>query len=105
MKYFTENELTRSAMAEKLGIDNSPTPEAIKNLESLVCNVLDPLREKFGRPILVNSGYRCSELNKADGGAKDSDHLFGMAADITSGTRYGNQVLFDMKKKYFDYHQ
>ena len=64
MKYFTIEELTRSATATTRGIDNTPTPEIKANLERLVDKVLDGLREIYGKPITVNSGYRCPELTK-----------------------------------------
>ena len=82
MKYFTIDELSASTEARKMGIDNTPTPEAVANLTELVDNVLDPLREKYGRPIHVSSGYRCPRLNKAVGGAVTSQHTTGEAADI-----------------------
>ena len=87
MKYFTLKELTRSTTATAKGIDNTPTPEVEKNLTLLVENVLDPLREIYGKPITVNSGYRCPELNKAVGGSKTSDHVKGFAADIPEAAR------------------
>lgn len=59
MKYFTMKELTKSSTSDKLGIDNTPTPEASVALSNLVTHVLDPLREMYGKPITVNSGYRC----------------------------------------------
>lgn len=65
-----------------MGIDNTPTPEAMTNLAALVDAVLDPLREKYGRPIHVSSGYRCPRLNKAVGGSATSQHVKGEAADI-----------------------
>ena len=58
MKYFTLNELTRSDTATKNKIDNTPTAEAVKNLTVLVDKVLDPLREMYGKPIYISSGYR-----------------------------------------------
>lgn len=82
MKYFTIDELSASTEARKMGIDNTPTAEAAKNLEALVEAVLDPLREKYGRPIHVSSGYRCPRLNKAVGGDVSSQHMTGEAADI-----------------------
>ena len=83
-KYFTLDELIHSDTADRLGIDNSPTSEAISNLNDLVTNVLDNLRDGWGRPIIVTSGYRCKELNAAVGGARNSQHLKGQAADIVS---------------------
>ena len=83
-KYFTLDELIHSDTADRLGIDNSPTSDAISNLDNLVTNVLDRLRSEWGRPIIVTSGYRCKELNAAVGGTRNSQHLKGQAADIVS---------------------
>ena len=82
--YFTLDEFIHSDTADRLGIDNSPTCDAISNLDDLVTNVLDRLRSEWGRPIIVTSGYRCKELNAAVGGARNSQHLKGQAADIVS---------------------
>lgn len=105
MEYFTLKELTRSATAEAKGIDNTPTPEVEKNLTLLVENVLDPLRKLSGKPITVNSGYRCPELNKAVGGSKTSDHVKGFAADITGGSKEENERLFYLIKYNFNFKQ
>ncbi len=94
MKYFTIAELCASSTATAKGIDNTPTPGITQNLERLVANVLDPLREAWGKPIVVTSGYRCPELNKAVGGAKNSHHMQGMAADISTGNKVDNRRLF-----------
>ena len=83
-KYFTLDELIHSDTADRLGIDNTPTSEAVSNLDDLVTNVLDNLRDGWGRPIIVTSGYRCKELNAAVGGTRNSQHLKGQAADIVS---------------------
>ena len=77
MKYFTIKELCKSNTAIKYGIDNTPTPEVEQNLIALIENVLDPLREAWGSPIIINSGYRCPILNKAVGGSKTSSHMSG----------------------------
>lgn len=82
MKYFTIDELSASTEARKMGLDNTPTSEVIANLTELVEHVLDPLRDKYGRPIMVSSGYRCPRLNKAVGGSATSQHVKGEAADI-----------------------
>ena len=92
MKYFTLTELTHSDTAVSLGIDNTATPSVVRNLERLVSRVLDPLREAWGSPIIVTSGYRCEELNKRVGGVKTSYHLRGMAADI----RPKNGFLYEL---------
>ena len=98
MKYFTIKELTKSSTAEAKGIDNTPTQEVERNLTALVDNVLDPLRAIYGKPITVNSGYRCPELNKAVGGSATSDHVKGFAADITCSNKKENAILFDIIK-------
>lgn len=96
MKYFTIDELTRSDVAAQRGIDNTPPKTAVENLERLVAAVLDPLRQAWGRPLTVNSGYRSAALNAAVGGSKTSHHLKGMAADITTGDRVDNRKLFQL---------
>ncbi len=98
MKYFTIQELTESQQAKELGIENIPDKNSISNLKILVERVLDPAREKYGKPIFVNSGYRSEELNDAVRGAKNSQHLKGEAVDITTGSFGGNKILFDILK-------
>lgn len=75
-------EMTRSQTAEKCNLDNTPGNWETENLDKLVKNILDPLREAWGSPIRVTSGYRCYTLNRLVGGAKKSQHLSGKAADI-----------------------
>lgn len=93
---FTFDELIRSATAERLGIDNLPPPEEMDNLRLLAIKILQPLRDAWQRPIIVTSGYRSPALNKALGGARNSQHLYGEAADIQSATRSpeDNKALF-----------
>lgn len=95
MKYFTIAELTKTTHK---GIDNTPNDEQRACLVRLVNNVLDPLREAYGKPIIVTSGYRCQKLNKAVGGAASSQHILGQAADIRSkeDTPEENKKLFDL---------
>ena len=99
MRHFTIAELTRSATARRLGIDNTPPASAVRALTALVDDVLDPLREAWGGPIRVNSGYRCPELNKAVGGTPSSQHQHGEAADITVGSRSANRRLLALIKR------
>lgn len=98
MKYFTMTELTSSPTAKRKGIDNTPDAKTKAALSALVANVLDPLREKYGKPIVVSSGYRCPKLNKAVGGVARSQHTKGEAADIrcVSDSRAENKRLFDL---------
>ena len=96
MKYFTLEEFTRSDTATRMRINNT-IPESIKpSVVALVDNVLDPLRQSWGRPLTVTSGYRCPALNKAVGGVANSHHLYGQAADITTGNAVDNRRLFQL---------
>lgn len=94
MKYFKLEELTYSQTAKAHSIANVPTAEAVKNLTRLVDEVLDPLRERWGVPIRVTSGYRSATLNRKVGGSSTSYHLRGMAADITSRCVFHNVALY-----------
>lgn len=105
MKYFTIKELTKSSTAEAKGIDNTPTSNIERNLTALVSNILDPLREIYGKPIKVNSGYRCPELNKAVGGSKTSEHCFGFAVDLTGGNKQENEKIFNIIRDNFAWTQ
>lgn len=96
MKYFTITELCRSNTAKRKGIDNTPNNIVRDNLCDLIDEVLDPVRERWGKPIRVNSGYRSLKLNSAIGGAKRSQHMVGEAADITTGDDVGNALLYDL---------
>lgn len=96
MKYFTIKELCKSSTAIQKGIDNTPNSEIVSNLKQLVDQVLDPLRKRYGKPIKVNSGYRCPQLNKAVKGATNSQHMKGLAADITAGSVKENKILFEL---------
>ena len=79
---FRLKEFIESQTADQRGIDNRPDWEAVINLRNLCREVLQPLRDYEGKPIHVNSGYRCPELNEAVHGVGDSQHLYGEAADI-----------------------
>ena len=79
---FSLVEMIKSETALRHGIDNTPTVEVTENLKRLAENVLQPVREHFGKGVKVNSGYRAPEVNAAVGGSKTSDHTKGMAADI-----------------------
>ena len=101
MKYFTMNELTHSATAIRKGIDNTPDNTAKANLTALVANILDPLREAYGKPIVVSSGYRCAKLNRAVGGVARSQHITGQAADIqsVSKSKADHKKLFELAQR------
>lgn len=94
MKYFNISELIHSAKAQSLGIDNTPSADIIANIKKLIEKLLNPAREAFGAPIYVTSGYRSPILNKAVGGARNSYHMKGRAADLSTGSRAGNLRLY-----------
>ncbi len=78
MRYFNLTELTRTSV----NVNNTPEASAVDNLIALVDRVLDPLRERYGKPIRVTSGYRSKEVNKRVGGAPTSQHTKGEAVDF-----------------------
>lgn len=80
---FTLEEFTRSDTATRLGIDNTPGEKELEALRILVERTLQPLRDRLGIPVHVNSGYRCPELNEAVGGVPTSQHQKGEAADLS----------------------
>jgi len=102
-KNFTVDELCKSEIAIRRSIDNTPTETVISNLQALVLNVLQPIRNSLG-PITINSGYRSPAVNVAVGGSPTSDHCLGMAADIEiSG--YDNKMLAKFIEQNFKFTQ
>lgn len=95
-KYFTLSEMTNSVTAKANGIDNTPNAVQQKAIEELIENTLDPIREAWGKPIIVNSGFRSAALNKKVDGVTSSQHMKGEAADITTGNAADNKKLFDL---------
>lgn len=91
---FTLKELTKT----NTGLPNLITDLEIDNLTRLCQKVLQPLRDIYGKPIIVNSGYRSDRVNKAVGGVPTSQHRKGEAADITAGSREENKKLFEILK-------
>ena len=109
------SEVTRSETAKRRGISNMPTPEHIENFKKLAENVFQPIREHFGVPIRISSGYRSEALNKAIGGAgkmvngkyvPSSQHCKGEAIDIDmDGTSITNKQVFDYIKENLEFDQ
>lgn len=83
-EHFTLDEMQRSNRARLSKISNYAPPLAVDNLKRLCNEVLEPIRAAFGSPIYINSGYRSGRVNRLIGGAKNSYHLYGRAADITA---------------------
>ena len=103
-KNFSLHELTKSQQGTRLGIDNTPSDSVIKNLQGLVNNILQPLRDMLGKPISISSGYRSLELNTAIGGGRTSEHCFGYAADVEV-PGMDNKELFNLVKNNFKFTQ
>ena len=83
--YFTIQELIVSDTAKKFNIDNTPSAEVKLHLKELIEKLLNPIREAWGGPIIISSGYRCPKLNSRVGGSSTSAHLTGYAADLIPG--------------------
>lgn len=87
--HFTLAELTRTSS----GIKNEPGPTHLENLRALCEELLEPLRAALGAPVRVTSGYRDALVNARIGGAKNSRHMLGLAADIKSGAGDAAHIL------------
>jgi hypothetical protein len=100
-------ELTKSATAIKHGIANEPTIEHLLNLKELATNVFQPIREHFGMPIGISSGYRSMALNDLIGGSSRSQHSKGEAVDIDADIFGGvtNKEIFYFIKEHLDFDQ
>tara|TARA_R100000988_G_C3921218_1_gene126875 strand:- start:44 stop:508 length:465 start_codon:yes stop_codon:yes gene_type:complete len=81
-KNFSLQELTKSQTAIRLGIDNTPNKAQIINLKNLCKNILQKVRDRFEKPVVINSGFRCIALCEAIGSSSKSQHATGSAADI-----------------------
>lgn len=96
--YFTIKEMTSSQTAKLYRIDNTPTEKVIENLKK-VMYILDIVRAHIGKPILINSGYRCERLNEMVGGVQKSMHTKGLAADFRTGEKEDINIMFEFLKK------
>lgn len=101
--YFNIKEMTKSQTAELYHIDNNPTEKVIGNLKK-VMYILDMIRVHIGKPILINSGYRCEKLNEMVGGVRNSMHTKGLAADFRTEEKKDINTMFEFlernKKKF-----
>jgi len=106
--YVSLAEVTKSDTAKRKGIDNTPTPEHLENLKTICTDVFDKVREHFGVPIYISSGYRSAALNKAIGGSKNSDHNLGRALDLDQDNRGNgitNMEVFEFIKDNLEFDQ
>ena len=94
-KNFSYDELIASSTAKRLGLDNTPSEEEKEKLRQLAETILQPIRDAWKSPIVVNSAFRSDAVNKAVGGVKNSQHRLGEAADITIGGKERNRKLFN----------
>lgn len=81
-KNFVLAEFTKSDLAVRFGLDNTPTDDALRGIQNLVDFVLQPIADHFKKPVTIRSGYRSPKVNKKAGGADTSQHMKGEAADI-----------------------
>ena len=95
-KNFSLNELIHSSTANYHKVDNIPDRWELENLKKLCHDILQPIRNKWGDSIFVTSGYRNPILNRLVGGASNSQHILGEAADLTTGSKSSNKKLFNM---------
>jgi hypothetical protein len=98
-------EATYSATALRKGIVNKPTVTHLISLKAVANNIFQPCRNHFGKPLRVTSGYRSKELNKAIGGANNSQHSKGEALDMQSTSGYTNRELFMYIKDHLTFDQ
>jgi zinc D-Ala-D-Ala carboxypeptidase len=106
--YVSLSEVTKSDTAKRKGISNEPTPEHLENLKTICTEVFDKVREHFGVPIYISSGYRSEALNKAIGGSKNSDHNLGRALDLDQdgrGNGVTNMDVFEFIKDNLEFDQ
>tara|TARA_Y100000592_G_scaffold99815_1_gene177325 strand:+ start:2633 stop:3142 length:510 start_codon:yes stop_codon:yes gene_type:complete len=102
-KHISWNEAFGSKTAKKLKIANEPNEEQLSNMKILADEFFEPLRERIGEPIIINSFFRCKELNDAiNGAATTSQHIDGCAVDLDA-TNISNSDLFYIIKNEFDY--
>ena len=108
-EHLTLNEVVNSATAKKLGIDNSPTTAHLENIKLLANKIFEPIRNHFGKPIGVSSGYRSAALNKATpGSSSTSQHCSGEALDLdqdSMNTGITNKMVFDYIKENLEFDQ
>ena len=111
MKYFNYSEFFKSDAAEKYQVNNIPDDaqlsQVLGNIKALVLNVLDPLRARVGRSIIITSGYRSQRVNKLVGGSKTSQHLTGKAADfhVQGYTPQQMDVVYQTIQMCYDFDQ
>jgi len=98
-EHITFEEATQSATAKKMNIANIPSVEELASMVTVANECFEKIRSWYGKPIRINSFFRCAELNKLVGGARNSQHVKGEAIDIDAGSLSENRKIFDWCKK------
>ena len=97
-EHITYNEATQSPTAIRFGIENTPTENQLFAMRIVASVCFEPLRKWYGKPIKINSFFRCTLLNQKVGGSSTSQHCKGEAIDISAGSKAENKKLFDWCK-------
>ena len=105
MLNFTISELVKSDTAEKAGINNTPDINSLDNLLELIFYVLQPLRDKLGKPMIITSGFRSKKVNELVGGVGNSQHLYGQACDFVVNGMTPAQVVEFVKNSGIEFDQ
>ena len=104
-KHITFDEATKSPTAIRNGIKNEPNSVQLANMKLVAEKCFEPLRAWYGKPIKVNSFFRCDALNKLVKGSPTSEHVSGNAIDMDAGSRAENKKLFDWCKANLKFNQ
>ena len=104
-KHISYDEAVLSPTALRAKIDNTPNDDVLEAMKHVSNNLFEPLREWYGKPIKINSFYRCEKLNKLVKGASTSQHVKGEAIDISAGSKDENKKLFDWVNAHMEFDQ
>ena len=110
-KHFKLSEFTKSQIAARHGLKNLPGAGEVKNLENVCYEVLEPVRAKFEKPVLITSGFRSLEVNRILGSSDGSQHCKGQAVDFEIGgipnikVAYWIQANCDFDQLILEYYQ
>lgn len=101
----SKNFSLKEMLVTSTGIPNVPSDKEIENMKTLAVKILQPLREYMNRPVIITSGYRSYEVNKAVKGSKTSQHMKGEAADISAGNRTLNKKMYEFIRDNLEFDQ
>lgn len=104
-EHITLDEATKSPTALRMGINNTPPDHVLPFMKAVADQCFEPLRKWYGKPIKVNSFYRCEVLNEAVKGSSTSQHVKGQAIDIDAGSKAENKKLYDYIKTHLIFDQ